>query len=374
MKAKRLSAAIAAVCMSVSLMAAMPMSASADTVYTAIEGTKVTSFDKYLVMENDAIVPNAAFSFTVAGGEAVDAAADGSTLPVLAGVGTPKFVLKTAEGADNNNDGDDTTATVNFSAADTTIAEGDMGTGKTVKFTTASNKNDEKYAQKKIEIDFSGIEFTEPGIYRYIITEAAAGTNQAAGVTNDADILRYKPDPAAHSAAADSPITDEMVGWITIDGTSIDYPVMQGEDNTRFLSTDPFGNYSLTGSIFLDSRCSSDFSDDFSIIYGHHMDYGKLFGSLDDFLNRAYLKSHTTGTLLVGRDARKVYKLEVFASMRVSSREKTVFNMDSSRIRKFIQDNANGVTVDKDKRIIGLATCAGANSTTKTVVFCYISE
>lgn len=234
MKAKRLSAAIAAVCMSVSLMAAMPMSASADTVYTAIEGTKVTSFDKYLVMENDAIVPNAAFSFTVAGGEAVDAAADGSTLPVLAGVGTPKFVLKTAEDADNNNDGDDTTATVNFSAADTTIAEGGMGVGETVKFTTASNKNDEKYAQKKIEIDFSGIEFTEPGIYRYIITEAAAGTNQAAGVTNDADNTRVL-DVVVSDTSAENTTKLSITNYVLHD--SVDDSPVKGTGATADTAT-----------------------------------------------------------------------------------------------------------------------------------------
>ena len=77
MKAKRISAAIAAIAMAVSLTA--PMSASADTVYTTIEGTKVTSFDKYLVMPKDATIPSAGFSFSIQAGEAVDAEADGTT-------------------------------------------------------------------------------------------------------------------------------------------------------------------------------------------------------------------------------------------------------------------------------------------------------
>ena len=69
MKAKRISAAIAAIAMAVLLTA--PMSASADTVYsTTIEGTKVTSFDKYLVMPKDATVPSAGFSFSVQAGAA----------------------------------------------------------------------------------------------------------------------------------------------------------------------------------------------------------------------------------------------------------------------------------------------------------------
>ena len=190
----------------------------------------------------------------------------------------------------------------------------------------------------------------------------------------DKDVLKYKPNARGieDSAEDETPITDEMVGWITIDGTNIDYPVMQGENNSQFLNTDPFGNYSLTGSIFLDSRSSSDFSDDFSVLYGHHMDYGKLFGALDDFLSEPYLKSHSSGTLMVGRNGEKTYPLRVFASMRVSAREKIVFDMDSSEIRRFIRGNAGVLTEEGSSRILALSTCADADSVTRIVVFCYI--
>ena len=194
MKAKRFLATVASLGLAVSMMSAFTLSASADSVYTTIEGDKHTTFDKYLVMESDAVVPNASFSFTIAPGTAVPAAADGSTLPVLAGIGTPKFTLKTDTEHANDNENSDTEATVSFSPADTdvsgtTIAESHKGEGKTVKFVTATPNNDEKYAQKKIYIDFSGVEFTEPGIYRYIITEKAAAS-QAAGVTNDTNSTR----------------------------------------------------------------------------------------------------------------------------------------------------------------------------------------
>lgn len=190
----------------------------------------------------------------------------------------------------------------------------------------------------------------------------------------DKDILKYKPDPDAPEAQADSPITDEMVGWLTIDGTNIDYPVMQGIDNSYFLNTDPFGSYSLTGSIFLDSRCSPDFTDEFSVVYGHHMDYGKMFGALDDFLSERYLSSHTTGTLMVGRNAEKVYDLRVFAAMRVSAREKTVFDLEYSNIRQFIRDNSSIAGGESDSRILALSTCADADSVSRIAVFCYIID
>lgn len=192
--------------------------------------------------------------------------------------------------------------------------------------------------------------------------------------TLDKSILIYKPDPSDPAAAEASPITDDMVAWLTIDGTNIDYPVMQGIDNSKYLNTDPFGAYSLSGSIFLDSRCSPDFSDEYSVIYGHHMDYGKMFGALDDFLNGTYLKNHTTGTLMVGRNAEKVYKLEVFASARVSAREKIVFDMQNDEIRRYISDNADVLTTESESRILALSTCADAGSVTRIVVFCYITE
>jgi len=190
----------------------------------------------------------------------------------------------------------------------------------------------------------------------------------------DKSILKYKPDPSDPEAQKDSPITQEMVGWLTVDGTNIDYPVMQGNDNTYFLNTDPFGEYSLTGSIFLDSRSSPDFTDDFSLIYGHHMDYGKMFGALDDFLSETYLKNHSTGTLMVGRNAEKVYDLEIISAARVSGKEKIVFDMQQDKIRQFIRENASPPAEEKDSPILGLSTCADADSVSRIVVFCYINE
>lgn len=192
--------------------------------------------------------------------------------------------------------------------------------------------------------------------------------------TLDNSVLKYKPNKSDPATLTNSPITDEMVAWLTIDDTNIDYPVMQGKDNTHFLNTDPFGEYSLSGSIFLDSRCNPNFTDEYSVIYGHHMDYGKMFGALDDFLNESYLKKHTKGTLMVGRAAEKVYDLEVFASMRVSAKEKTVFDLKQNDIQQFIHDNADIITKEHDAPILGLSTCADADSVTRIVVFCYINK
>lgn len=190
----------------------------------------------------------------------------------------------------------------------------------------------------------------------------------------DDSFLKYKPSASSGDAGV-SPISEDMVAWLTIDGTNIDYPVMQCGDNTKYLNLDPFGNYSLTGSIFLDTRNSNQFTDDYSLIYGHHMEYGKMFGALDEFLDPKYLDSHSDGTLLIGRNGEKTYKLKVFASLKASAKEDIIFNPErSGELAAYIRKNASVLTKEQNKRILSLSTCTEADSITRVVVFCYIMD
>lgn len=191
--------------------------------------------------------------------------------------------------------------------------------------------------------------------------------------TLDKSILKYKPGTENYDAAA-SPISSDMVAWLTIDDTNIDYPVMQADDNIKYLNTDPYGKYSLTGSIFLDSRNSPDFSDDYSLIYGHHMEYGKMFGALDEFLDEGYLRKHSKGELLIGREGSKKLKLRIFASMKAKASDNAVFNVNAGGIKDFIDKNASVNFSEPKGRIVALSTCSDSDSVTRVVVFCYLVD
>ena len=168
-----------------------PVLAAAGTNYgTTIEGTKTTTFDKFLVMDKQANVPNATFTYTVTAGNAKAYSVADKKFQVLAGVDADKITMAgvggTAEAAAAANtivfrqgDGSDT--------HDTTKDEyvKDLVAGK-------------KYAMKTGTLGFSKVQFTEPGVYRYIITED--GTNQ--GITNDADLTRVL-DVYVNDASAD---------------------------------------------------------------------------------------------------------------------------------------------------------------------------
>ncbi|MBQ8942339.1 MAG: class B sortase [Firmicutes bacterium] len=188
------------------------------------------------------------------------------------------------------------------------------------------------------------------------------------------DLLKFKPNTQGYNAAA-SPITEEMVAWLTVDNTNIDYPVMQAENNTKFLNTDPYGQYSLSGSIFADSRNNKEMTDDYIILYGHHMEYGKMFGALDEFLDEKYLATHSSGSLIVGRDGHKTYQLKVFAAMRTNARDDTIFDPASGKgILGYIKANSSVFTGEQPNRILAMSTCNDADSVARVIVFAYILE
>ena len=75
-------------------------------------------------------------------------------------------------------------------------------------------------------------------------------------------------------------INPDFVGWLTVPGTRIDYPVVQGSDNSRYLGVSFEGNRRGTGTVFLDTHAAADFSALNSVLYGHNMQDGTMFHDL----------------------------------------------------------------------------------------------
>ena len=150
---------------------------------------------------------------------------------------------------------------------------------------------------------------------------------------NDQSVLKFKPQ-GKEDAAVLRELSDDAVAWLTVDGTTIDYPVMQGENNSEYLNKDPYGDYSLSGSIFLDSRCDGEFKDAYSLLYGHHMDYGSMFGALDEFIKPDYFSTHRTGTLItVGGEE---YKINFFAAAKAPGDEEIIFDPPTTTNEKLL--------------------------------------
>lgn len=91
----------------------------------------------------------------------------------------------------------------------------------------------------------------------------------------------------------------DFIGWLSIEGTDISYPVMQTPNEPeKYLEMNFDGNFDYHGTLFVDARCSLDpenVSTD-TIIYGHHMKDGTMFGSFPDFEDADYCQNHSTIT------------------------------------------------------------------------------
>lgn len=84
-----------------------------------------------------------------------------------------------------------------------------------------------------------------------------------------------------------------LIGWVKIADTNINYPVMQCSDNEFYLTNNFDGNHDKNGSIFIDCNCSVFPRSTNLILYGHHMKSGKMFADLEKYNSEAFYKKHS---------------------------------------------------------------------------------
>lgn len=96
-----------------------------------------------------------------------------------------------------------------------------------------------------------------------------------------------------HNIPALIAVNGDCIGWLSIDGTNISYPVMHTpSDSQKYLRRNFYGKYSQSGVPFLDGRCNLQ-STNF-IIYGHNMKNGTMFADLKKYVDRDFLNAHRT--------------------------------------------------------------------------------
>lgn len=156
---------------------------------------------------------------------------------------------------------------------------------------------------------------------------------------------------------------EDVVGWITIDGTQIDYPIVQAEDNFHYLTRNFYHEESRAGSIYMDYRNSIQFATEQNVVlYGHRMRDGSMFENLTRYLDEDFFTEHRTIEFDTLYDS---YVGEVFAVYQTL----TTFNYiqthfdDHSEFRQLL-DNiyettpfTNDVEVQEDDLILTLSTC-----------------
>lgn len=196
-----------------------------------------------------------------------------------------------------------------------------------------------------------------------------------------ADMVKIKPAVEEDGGASFEEllaINPDVCAWVTVDNTKIDHPVLQGATNLTYINTDVYGNFALAGSIFLDTRNERDFSDAYSLLYGHHMENSGMFGDLDLFKDRKFFTENKTGMLILPD---KSYQFEIFACLLVDAVEDAIFDpelwqTDIEGLLAFAQEQSLHLreetilelTQTEAPKILALSTCSTEFTDARTII------
>ena len=147
-------------------------------------------------------------------------------------------------------------------------------------------------------------------------------TSETSGESEE-EPVKEKPYPEVDFAGLKS-VNSDVIGWIYVPDTEINYPIVHTSDNDYYLDHLVDRTQNPAGAIFLDTRKPSDFSDLHSIIYGHHMKNGSMFAALKGYKKQDFFDGHKTGYLIT-QDA--AYSIDFFAG-HVANVEENAWQLD----------------------------------------------
>ena len=168
-------------------------------------------------------------------------------------------------------------------------------------------------------------------------------------------------------------VNDDILGWILIPHTVISYPLLQGEDNSYYLTHTYKKTTSVVGAIFMEYRCSPDLSDFNTIIYGHRMNNGSMFATLKNYRKQSYWKAHPS---VYVTDDSGSHRYDIFAAYEVSTEGDTfriAFSSDKEK-QAFLDACTGlsvidtGITPTVGDRVLTLSTCTGNGHATRWIV------
>ena len=169
-----------------------------------------------------------------------------------------------------------------------------------------------------------------------------------------------------------------LIGWLKIDDTNIDYPVMQTSNNEYYLDHNFNQEYDKNGSLFLDADCDVVHRNTNLIIYGHHMKSGKMFGNLNKYSSESYYKDHS----LIQFDTiyeKGTYEIMYVFRSRIYNEDEVVFKyyqfLDATSEKEFESDmqemaalSDTGVTASYGDELLTLSTCDNSEEDGRFVV------
>ena len=174
-------------------------------------------------------------------------------------------------------------------------------------------------------------------------------------------------------------INSDVVGWIKIENTNIDYPVMQNGD--YYLHRNIYKNYSSHGTPYLAEYCNIQYSDNL-IIYGHHMNDNSMFAQLDNYKKHSFYENHKYikfYSYYNGKTIEKTYEVAIaFKTVVYSDKGFKYYNYtnfsDVQELNDFIENCRKlefyntGIDINYGDKLITLSTCEYSQKDGRIVV------
>ena len=193
------------------------------------------------------------------------------------------------------------------------------------------------------------------------LSEEAGGENQGPSLVAPMEI-----DFASLKA-----VNDDVIGWIYVEALDdVSYPIVKGEDNDTYLHMTYEKNYNFAGTIFIDYENSRDFSDCNTLVYGHNMKNGSMFGQLKKFSQ--YPETYKKSKYFWIFTPDKTYRYEIISAYTtgVNSDTYTLFKGPGQEFEDYLKTivsrseiETNAGDLDMMDKIVTLSTCTGNQST-----------
>ena len=206
-------------------------------------------------------------------------------------------------GADDNTEAADTAEAVETAVGDDTTEQASAAAGEDAE--TAAEGTDSEDADNDTTSSHQKEEI--------VITNVPENRNNS--ILNY-DMIHYKSINFNFKALLK--LCEDGIGYIYQDDTVISYPILQAEDNDKYLRSLMNGEYNVAGSLFVDYAFKEGLNGRYSIIYGHNMDDGSMFGTITQYKNEEYYKEHPEFQIFVG-DRGYVYYVYAAAQVPIDS-------------------------------------------------------
>ena len=156
-------------------------------------------------------------------------------------------------------------------------------------------------------------------------------------------------------------INPDVVGWLYIEGTQVNYPILQGVDNDQYLYRLITGEYNSSGSLFLEAGLAPDFSDQNNPVYGHNMKNGSMLAGVTGYKNQEFYDEHPVALLVTPTGNYQVLIFSAYVMDSTDDAWNTVFTEKTMQewLNKLVRRSyiATDVIPTSQDRVLTLSTC-----------------